>query len=83
MSRNNKKSPFFKYSSLKNNQKKWIKIFNKNLVIMPKDIDLTYNIYNGKDFIKIKISKDMIGYKFGEFINTRKRYIYKKTKKKK
>jgi small subunit ribosomal protein S19 len=84
MSRNSKKSPFFKYSlNLKNNQKKWIKIFNKNLVIMPKDIDYTYNIYNGKDFIKIKISKDMIGYKFGEFINTRKRYIYKKNKKKK
>ena len=81
MSRNSKKSPFFKYN-LKNNQKKWIKIFNKNLTIMPKDIDNIFNIYNGKDFIKIKILKDMIGYKFGEFINTRKRYTYKKTKKK-
>ena len=49
---------------------------------MPKDIDSIFNIYNGKDFIKIKILKDMIGYKFGEFINTRKRYIYKKQKKK-
>jgi ribosomal protein S19 len=82
MSRNNKKSPFFKYNLI-NNQKKWIKIFNKNLVIMPKDIDINYNIYNGKTFIKLKITKDMLGYKFGEFINTKKRNIYIKKKKKK
>ena len=82
MSRNNKKSPFFKYNLI-NNQKKWIKIFNKNLVIMPQDIDVNYNIYNGKNFIKLKITKDMLGYKFGEFINTKKKHIYKKLKKKK
>lgn len=82
MSRNSKKSPFFKYN-LRNNKKKWIKIFNKNLVIMPKDIDFIFNVYNGKEFIKIKILKEMIGYKFGEFINTRKKYVYKKNKKKK
>ena len=82
MSRNSKKSPFFKYNLI-NNQKKWIKIFNKNLVIMPQDIDLTFNVYNGQSFIQIKITKDMLGYKFGEFINTRKKYIYKKSKKKK
>jgi len=81
MSRNSKKSPFFKYNLI-NNQKKWIQIFNKNLIIMPEYIDYTFNIYNGKNFIKLKIIKDMIGYKFGEFINTRKRYTYKKNKKK-
>jgi len=81
MSRNSKKSPFFKYNLI-NNQKKWVKIFNKNLVIMPQDIDIIFNIYNGQSFIKLKIIKDMIGFKFGEFINTRKRYIYKKAKKK-
>jgi ribosomal protein S19 len=82
MSRNNKKSPFFK-CNLINNQKKWIKIYNKNQVIMPKDIDVNYNIYNGKTFIKLKITKEMLGYKFGEFVNTRKKNIYKKVKKKK
>lgn len=82
MSRNNKKSPFFKYNLI-NKKKKWIQIFNKNLVIMPQDIDVNYNIYNGKTFIKLKITKDMLGYKFGEFINTKKKNIYKKAKKKK
>lgn len=82
MSRSNQRSPFFRYN-LKNNKKKWIKLFNKNLVIMPKDIDFIFNVYNGKEFIKLKILKEMIGYKFGEFINTRKKYVYKKNKKKK
>jgi ribosomal protein S19 len=81
MSRSIQKAPFFKYN-LVNNQKKWIQIFNKNLVIMPEYVNYIYNIYNGKTFIKIQITKDMVGYKFGEFINTRKRYIYKKKKKK-
>jgi small subunit ribosomal protein S19 len=81
MSRSIQKAPFFKYNLI-NNQKKWIKIFNKNLVIMPQYINYIYNIYNGKTFIKIKITNDMVGHKFGEFINTRKRYIYKKKKKK-
>lgn len=73
MSRNKKKSPFFKYHKIINNNKKWIKIFNKNLVIMPQDINNIYNIYNGQNFIRLKIIKDMIGYKFGEFIYTRKK----------
>ena len=79
MSRNKEKIPF---SKILNNKKKWIQIYNKNFIIMPQDINCIYNIYNGKIFIKIKIIKEMIGYKFGEFINTRKRYIYTKTKKK-
>ena len=81
MSRSIQKAPFFKYNLI-NNQKKWIKIFNKNLVIMPQYINYIYNIYNGKTFIKIKITNDMVGHKFGEFINNRKTYIYKKKKKK-
>ena len=38
MSRSIQKAPFFKYNLI-NNQKKWIKIFNKNLVIMPQYIN--------------------------------------------
>jgi small subunit ribosomal protein S19 len=80
MSRSKTKAPFFKYNLIRK-KKNWIKIFNKNLTIMPQYIDYIYNIYNGKTFINIKVTKDMIGYKFGEFINTKKRHIYKKKKK--
>jgi len=42
---------------------------------------LTFQIYNGKTFITIKIIDEMIGHKLGEFISTRKQFSYKKKKK--
>ena len=78
MSRSKYKSPFFKINLLK--KKQWIRIYNKNLIILPEYIDHFVNIYNGKTFIKIKINKKMVGFKFGEFIYTRKKHIYKKKK---
>jgi len=76
MSRSKYKGPFFKVNLL--NEKKWIKIDNKNLTIIPEYINYFVNVYNGKTFINIKINEKMIGFKFGEFINTRKKHIYKK-----
>ena len=78
MSRSKYKGPFFIVNLLK--KKQWIKIYNKNLTILPEYIDHFVNVYNGKKFINIKISEKMIGFKFGEFINTRKKHIYKKKK---
>lgn len=78
MSRSKYKGPFFKVNLLK--KKQWVKIYNKNLTILPEYIDYFVNIYNGKNFINIKINEKMIGFKFGEFINTRKKHIYKKKK---
>jgi small subunit ribosomal protein S19 len=79
MSRSKYKGPFFRVNLIED-KKQWIKIYNKNLVILPEYIDHFVNIYNGKTFINIKINEKMIGYKFGEFINTRKKHIYKKKK---
>jgi small subunit ribosomal protein S19 len=78
MSRSKYKGPFFKVHLIKNKQ--YIKIYNKNLTILPEYIDHFINIYNGKNFVNLKINQKMIGYKFGEFINTRKKHIYKKKK---
>ena len=78
MSRNQKKGPFFKVNLISNNN--WIEIYNKNLTILPEYIDHFINIYNGKNFINMKINEKMVGFKFGEFINTRKKHIYKKKK---
>ncbi len=78
MSRSKYKGPFFKVHLIKNKQ--YIKIYNKNLTILPEYIDHFINVYNGKNFVNLKISQKMIGYKFGEFINTRKKHIYKKKK---
>ncbi len=80
MSRSKYKGPFFKVNLINKEDNKWVKIFNKNLVILPEYIDYFVNIYNGKNYVNIKINEKMIGYKFGEFINTRKKHIYKKKK---
>jgi small subunit ribosomal protein S19 len=76
MSRIKYKGFFFKVNLKKN--KKWIKIYNKSFTILPEYIDNFISIYNGKSFINLKITNKMIGYKFGEFIYTRKKHIYKK-----
>lgn len=78
MSRSKYKGPFFKVNFIK---KKWIRIKNKNLTILPEYIKHSVSIYNGKRFINLKIKKNMIGFKFGEFIYTRKKHIYIKKKK--
>jgi len=78
MSRSKNKGPFFKVNLLK--KKQWIKIDNKNLVILPEYVNQFVNIYNGKTFVTLKINNKMIGFKFGEFVNTRKKHIYKKKK---
>ena len=53
-------------------------IYKKNKYIQLKDLNKKFLIYNGKNLQKLIISKDMIGYKFGEFIMTRKVVIFKK-----
>lgn len=78
MSRSKYKGPFFKLNFLK--KKKWMKITNKNLTILPEYNNRSVSIYNGKIFINLIINEKMIGFKFGEFINTRKKHIYKKKK---
>ena len=58
-----------------------IKTTSKNSIIVPKFIGLTFQIYNGKTVVTIKIIEEMINHKFGEFINTRKQFSYKKKNK--
>ena len=78
MSRSKYKGIFFRVNLLKKKQR--IKIYNKNLIILPEYVDHFVHVYNGKTFINIKINEKMIGFKFGEFIYTRKKHIYKKKK---
>ncbi len=72
MSRNNQKGPFFQLNLIAKKTKKTIKIFNKNLTILPEYINSVFSVYNGQKFQRIKIVEQMVGHKFGEFINTRK-----------
>lgn len=78
------KGPFIDeslFNEVRINNKKIFKTTSRNSVILPFLIGRTAQIHNGKFFIPIFIREEMIGYKFGEFIPTRLRHIYKKKKK--
>ncbi|MBI2448670.1 30S ribosomal protein S19 [Candidatus Pacearchaeota archaeon] len=55
----------------KETMKKAIKTHNRDIVIVPKMLDMTINIFNGKSFMKIKIIPEMLGHRLGEFAPTR------------
>ena len=48
-----------------------IKTWSRKSTIIPDFVGISFLIYNGKKFIPITISEDMVGHKFGEFVPTR------------
>ena len=51
--------------------KKPIKTWSRKSTIIPDFVGTSFLIYNGKKFIPITISEDMVGHKLGEFSPTR------------
>lgn len=60
-----------------------ISIFNKSLFITKREVNKILLIYNGKKFLKLKISQDMVGYRLGSFVFTKIKHVFIKKKKKK
>lgn len=60
------------------------KVWSRCSMILPQHLHKEFQVYNGKTFLAVKVSSEMIGHKFGEFAMTRKKPIHKKksTKKK-
>ena len=78
MARSIWKGPFVEESlikkadKLKNEQnRKPIKTWSRKSTIIPEFVGLSFLIYNGKKFIPIKVSEEMVGHKLGEFCPTR------------
>ena len=55
----------------KSRRKEVIKTWSRRSTIIPDFVGISFLIYNGKKFIPITISEDMVGHKFGEFAPTR------------
>ena len=72
------------FRKLKNNQIQ-IKIWSRASTITKNYLNKKVYVYNGKFFISLYIKKEMVGYKFGEFVYTKKGgySIHKKKKKNK
>ena len=78
MPRSVKKGPFIDEKLLKkisqmekSGKKKVIKTWSRRSVIAPEFVGYTLAIHNGKQFIPVFISENMVGHKLGEFSPTR------------
>jgi small subunit ribosomal protein S19 len=88
MSRSNWKGPFIDKSLLikslkfKRNTKVKIKTWSRRSTILPFLLGHQIWVHTGRQFIKVKIMEEMLGHKLGEFVPTRTKFFFKKTKKK-
>ena len=78
MSRSTKKGPFIDEKLLmkvqrlaKSGDKKPIKTWARRCTIVPDFVGLTISIYNGRKFIPVYVTENMVGHKLGEFSQTR------------
>ena len=79
MSRSLKKGPFVdqhlmnKVEKLNaSGKKEVIKTWSRRSTIFPDFVGHTIAVHNGKDFIPVYVTEDMVGHKLGEFALTRK-----------
>ena len=52
-------------------RKEVIKTWSRRSTILPQFVGLTFGVYNGRKFIPVSVSENMVGHKFGEFSPTR------------
>ena len=79
MARSLKKGPFVDKSLMKkikalneSNKKEVVKTWSRRSTIFPDFVGHSIAVHNGKDFIPVYITEDMVGHKLGEFALTRK-----------
>jgi small subunit ribosomal protein S19 len=78
MTRSLKKGPFIDEhlrekidTAIKSGSKKVIKTWSRRSTIFPDAVGLTFAVHNGKKFIAVYVSENMVGHKFGEFAPSR------------
>ena len=78
MSRSLKKGPFVDEKLMKkvktmidSNEKKLIKTWSRRSTIIPEFIGYTFAVHNGRKFIPVYVTENMVGHKLGEFSPTR------------
>jgi small subunit ribosomal protein S19 len=78
MARSVWKGPYFDitlYKKVKKskdeNSKSPIKTWSRRSTIIPDFVGVTLSVYNGKSFIPVYVTEDMVGHKLGEFSPTR------------
>ncbi len=78
MSRSLKKGPYVdlkllkKISKLKPDDKAVIKTWSRASEISPEMVGFVFGVHNGKTFMEVRVSEEMVGHRLGEFAPTRK-----------
>lgn len=78
MARSLKKGPFIDRHLMKkvekvnaSGKKEVIKTWSRRSTIYPNFVGHTFAVHNGKEFIPVYVTEDMVGHKLGEFVPTR------------
>jgi small subunit ribosomal protein S19 len=79
MSRSVKKGPFIEKSLYKKimelskvaGDRKMVKTFSRTSTIIPEMVGMTVSVYNGKTWIPVYVTENLVGHKLGEFSPTR------------
>ena len=76
MARSLKKGPYVdekllkKIKNLKAGTKEIIKTWARSCTITPEMIGFTFGVHNGREFIEVKATEEMVGHRLGEFSST-------------
>ena len=78
MARSIKKGPFVDghlmkkiSTALEKGDKKVIKTWSRRSTVIPEAVGLTFAVHNGRKFVPVYVTDNMIGHKYGEFAPTR------------
>lgn len=78
MARSTKKGPFIDDhlmkkidNAIQKNDKKVIKTWSRRSTILPEALGLTFAVHNGRKFVPVYVTENMIGHKYGEFAPSR------------
>jgi small subunit ribosomal protein S19 len=90
VARSIKKGPYVEESLLRKieaeggaSNKKVVKTWSRRSTIVPEFVGLTFAVNNGKKFIPVFVTENMVGHKLGEFAPTRTYYGHGADKKSK
>jgi len=57
--------------AVENKDRRVIKTWSRRSMVLPEMVGLTFAVHNGKKFIPVFVSENMVGHKLGEFAPTR------------
>ena len=78
MARSLKKGPYIHYklekkvlANVEGNKKSVVKTYSRASMISPEFVGQTIAVHNGRTFVPVYVTENMVGHKLGEFASTR------------